>query len=178
MITSLAWVLPRPNKNKYWGGFPLHFESRLLDLLRLKRGNMILQPFGGYAELGIRLDINQAVGPDIIADAHHLPFRDNTFDLVLLDPPYSDKLAKDMYDGKPPKFKQYSKEAVRVTKEGGFIVMYHFLAMPAIRGTRTVYRIFIETRKWHRLRCVHIHKKDSYFAMGIKGQAIMELKEC
>jgi len=175
MITNLAWVLPRPNRNKYWGGFPLHFESRLLDLLKLTPGHMILQPFGGKAEYGIRLDMDMGVSPDIIADAHYLPFRDNTFDLVILDPPYSDKLAKDMYKAEPPKFKLYSKEAVRVLKNGGYLVMYHFLAMPSIRGTRIVYRIFMETRKWHRLRCVHIHKKDNCLAMGIRGQSIMEL---
>jgi len=175
MITNLAWVLPRPNKSKYIGSFPLYFESRLLDLLRLPNSAKILHPFGGKAEFGTRVDINPETEPDIIGDAHKLDmFADNTFDLVVLDPPYNEDYAERLYDTKKYgklKFKTYTQEAVRVCKEGGYVVMYHCLATPRIEGTRLIKRIFVETRVWHKLRCVHIHKKDTCSWMGNKGQS-------
>ena len=118
-IENYAWVLPRPNKNKYPGGFPLHFEIKLLRLLGIDpKIHKILHPFGGKAQYGIRVDINLEVNPDYIGDAHDLNmFQKETFDLVILDPPYSEEYNKKMYNqtGKL-KFKQYTKEAVRVLK--------------------------------------------------------------
>ena len=163
MIETIAWVLPRPNKSRYIGSFPLHFEKRLLRLLGLG-GGKILQPFGGKAEYGLRCDINSEVEPDIVCDAHTLPFRDNEFDLVILDPPYNEDYARRLYDtskfGKL-KFGKYTAEGVRVCKEGGYVVMYHFLATPRIPNTILVKRILMETRIWHKARIIHIHQKRS-----------------
>jgi len=53
--------------------------------------------------------------------------------------------------------------------------MFHVVATPGIPQTRLVKRIFIEHRLWHRLRCVHIHKKDTFAWKGNKGQAEMAL---
>ena len=33
MIPTECWVLPRPRKDYYVGGFPLHFEKKLWRLL-------------------------------------------------------------------------------------------------------------------------------------------------
>jgi len=163
MIPSEAWVLPRPGKSKYVGAFPLHFERKLLRELNIDHEkDKILHPFGGKAEFGTRCDINPEVEPDIVCDAHDLPFEDNTFDLVILDPPYSEDYAERLYNTKKHgklRFKKYTAEAVRVTKVGGFITMYHYLATPAIRDTILVKRILMETRVWHKARIIHIHQK-------------------
>lgn len=46
----------------------------------------------GLSKLGnVRLDLDENVKPDIIADAAKLPFADNSFDTVLCDPPYNGK---------------------------------------------------------------------------------------
>ena len=162
MIDSVAWVLPRPGKSKYIGSFPLHLERKLLNLLGFNENDhRILQPFGGKAEFGIRCDINPEVEPDIVCDAHNLPFQDNEFDLVILDPLYSTDYSKRLYGMGKLKFKTYTAEAVRVCKESGYVVMYHYLATPRIENTILVKRIFLETRMWHKLRCIHIHQKRS-----------------
>jgi 16S rRNA G966 N2-methylase RsmD len=168
MIENLAWVLPRPRKsNKYIGGFPLHFEKKLLNLLNIDpQIHKILHPFGGMAEYGIRVDICEEAKPEIVGDAHNLPLPDNTFDLVILDPPYNEDYAKRLYGTGKLKWKKYTAEAVRVCKEKGIVVVYHMLATPAIPNTVLVKRIFLETRVWHKLRCVHIHQKRSELWRG------------
>jgi len=183
MIESLAWVLPRPSKNKYPGGFPLHFEKKLLAELGLTEGDRILQPFGGGALYGVRVDLKTSITtstgktysfyPDVVADAHCLPFRDDWFDLVLLDPPYNDEQSERLYGTGHVKlsFKQYTAEAVRVARPGGYVVIYHWIAPPSLPGTKLVKRIFLETMVWHRLRCIHIYQKDGGEMVSITAKA-------
>jgi SAM-dependent methyltransferase len=85
-----------------------------------------LQPFGGRAELGIRCDLDPSLEPDHVCDAHDLPFPDESFDCVILDPPYSDEEARELYAANLPKLRPsvYTKEAVRVLKRGGWLVVY------------------------------------------------------
>lgn len=181
MIESLAWVLPRPRRsNKYIGSFPQHFEKKLIKLLNINpEKHKILHPFGGMAEIGERVDINSEVKPDYVGDAHKLDFiQDNTYDLIILDPPYNDEYSKRLYGTGKLKFKKYTSEAVKKLKEGGYLVMYHYLATPRIENTILVKRIFLETRVWHKLRCIHIHQKNiRFFEVSltvIKGQRIKE----
>ena len=87
MVENIAWVLPRPAKSRYRGAFPLHFEKKLLQLYDMPA--LVLQPFGGKAEYGLRCDINPEVVPDTVCDAHALPFADNSIDFLLVYPPYS-----------------------------------------------------------------------------------------
>jgi len=43
----------------------------------------------GYSDLGdCRVDINPDCKPDIIADIHYLPFKDLSFDTIIIDPPW------------------------------------------------------------------------------------------
>lgn len=180
MIETLAWVLPRPNPSKYIGSFPRHFERKLLNLLGISHSphglvkkTRILHPFGGMAEFGIRMDINRDLKPAVVGDAHHLPFKDKSFDIVILDPPYSEKYSERLYQTShiPLKFRKYTSEAVRVLKEEGYLVMYHYLACPSIKGTILVKRIFLENRVWHKLRCIHIHQK---FELKWKAKNLFE----
>ena len=53
-VPTETWVLPRPRKVRYKGGFPLHFEKKLWRLLG--EPVSVLHPFGGKAEIGVRVD--------------------------------------------------------------------------------------------------------------------------
>lgn len=164
MIRNIAWCLPRPRKDKYPGGFPLYFERRLLDLLLslgAPRDMKILHPFGGRAEYGLRVDVNTNAGPMVLADAHLLPFLGESFDVVILDPPYSDNHSWQLYKTGQLHFKKYSSEAVRVLKPQGFLVMYHIFSMPRPPGCRLRARLLVETRVNHLARVVHINQKDN-----------------
>jgi SAM-dependent methyltransferase len=157
-IRTLAWVLPRPG-SAYRGSFPKGFEEKLSKLLRLK-GKMVLQPFGGCSKLGIRIDLNKNVKPDIVADAHYLPIKNNIFDCVILDPPYSEEYSEKLFGIKQNlKLKVYLREAIRVLKPNGFLVFYHIYPIPCPKGLRWYARILIEHRMFHKLRWCGIWQK-------------------
>lgn len=169
-VPTLAWVLPRPKLDKYPGGFPLHFEKKLIKLLG--DPSPILHPFGGMAEYGLRVDLRVThpleaqfgskvkwKKPDIRADAHNLPFRDNLFGLVILDPPYSEDESRSLYGIGRLTYSRYVKEAVSVCKPGGFVVSYHVTITPRPEGTVYCGRILLATRVWHRLRACCIFRK-------------------
>lgn len=169
---NIAWVLPRPSKSKYAGSFPLHFEIKLLRLYDMPE--KILQPFGGMAEHGLRLDIKPEIVPDIVGDGHKLPFAANVFDFVLVDPPYSNEEAKQLYNTGTLSPKMYTREAVRVCKIGGYVALYHKLMLP--RPPQTIYdkRIFVGTRTWHLARICTVFRKYPC----IHGNTDSDCKEC
>jgi SAM-dependent methyltransferase len=155
------WYLPRPNGTKYRGSFPLHFEKRLFGMYHPAS---ILQPFGGKAEYGVCCDLNLEVSPDVLCDAHNLPFKDNSFDFVLCDPPYSTDLSGKLYKTGEVRDKQYIGEAFRVCKVGGHIGLYHWVMQPRPKGTRYDRVIVIITRIRHHARfCCIFQKVEALF---------------
>jgi predicted methyltransferase len=55
-------------------------------------------------------------------------------DLVILDPPYSDDEAQELYGTPKLKPAAYTREAVRVLREGGWLVVYGDKTWPALSG--------------------------------------------
>lgn len=69
--------------------WPEDVEHVLEDLLV----GISLHVCSGLSRIGTyRLDLAQATGPDIIANAARLPFCDGAIDTVLCDPPYNSRL--------------------------------------------------------------------------------------
>lgn len=65
------------------------FPRKVEKLLQAEcAGASVLHPFGGRSKFGVRMDIDPIVRPDVVADAWVPPFGPNSFDIVLLDPPY------------------------------------------------------------------------------------------
>ncbi len=57
-------------------------------LIVATQGKRVLQLFGGLATFGTRIDIDPRVRPHVIADAWLPPFAKDSFDVVIIDPPY------------------------------------------------------------------------------------------
>jgi SAM-dependent methyltransferase len=157
MIPTLVWTLPRPAKSRYKGAFPLFFEQNLVQLLGYPE--RILHPFGGMAEIGTRVDLQADLNPDVIADAHDLPFANGSFDLVVLDPPYSNEEAQTLYQ--TPKLRPgiFTKEAVRVLTEGGWLVVYGNREPRRPPCCNHTMRIVVVLRPGHRPRIAGVFQK-------------------
>jgi SAM-dependent methyltransferase len=157
MIPTLVWTLPRPAKSKYRGAFPRYFETNLIQLLGYPE--RILHPFGGMAETGIRVDLNETLKPDVVADAHDLPFEDESFDLVVLDPQYSDEEAAELYQTPKLRPAVYTREAVRVLREGGWVVVYTDREPARPPRCNHALRIVVVLRPHHRPRIAGVFQK-------------------
>jgi len=49
----------------------------------------VLNVCSGKSRLGdLLIDLDPTTNPDLVADCKHLPIRDNSFDTVMIDPPY------------------------------------------------------------------------------------------
>jgi hypothetical protein len=144
----------------YKGGFPLHFEKRLWRLLGKPEHALVLHPFGGASEIGIRCDIKPETNPDCVCDAHNLPFADESFQVVICDPPYSNEENKELYgnDGELH-FGQWASEASRVCKPNGFVVMYHDRWLPRPINCEYWMRIVVMVSQHHRGRICTIYQK-------------------
>src|SRR6185437_8164793 len=57
-------------------------------ILRETEGMTVLHLFGGRSKFGTRLDVDPVTRPDVIGDAWLPPFGKDSFDCVVLDPPY------------------------------------------------------------------------------------------
>jgi hypothetical protein len=65
------------------------FPAKVDRLLRKFVGERsALHLFGGKAQWGVRLDIDESVKPDFVGDAFNPPFERDEFDVVVMDPPY------------------------------------------------------------------------------------------
>lgn len=78
-------VLWCPNGRANGWSFPRAVERRLIDDTA---GATVLHLFGGRSRFGTRLDVDTIVKPDVIGDAWVPPFQRDSFDYVILDPPY------------------------------------------------------------------------------------------
>lgn len=158
MIPTETWVLPRPRPDCYVGSFPLHFEQKLWRLLG--KPEKVLHPFGGLSEIGDSVDLNATTTPTWVGDAHDLHWiADDTYDLTILDPPYSDEEAAWLYSTPRLRPGQFTAEAVRVTRVGGCVAVYHRQQPRRPDGTRLVRRIVVLTRTGHAPRVCFIFEK-------------------
>jgi len=176
-----AWSLHR-NSKSYSGSFPMGFMKRLDKFIGID-GKKILHVFGGIAPQGFNCDTND-IHKNISATFHfdarkEFPIKDNTYDVVLCDPPYDTEKIHSIYNPKKKKdirvkvhygkglyktefVKPYSfmKEAIRVCKPGGFIVVLHFLVYKQPEGAKRYAIIPIISGPNLRIRALNIFKKE------------------
>jgi len=148
------WFFHRPT-SKYFGAYPMGYEKRLL---KYYGGNLIIHSCCGTSKIGVGVDINREVKPTVIADAQHLPFRDNIADSVWIDPPYNEEYSKRYNCSYPSMFKILN-EAVRVCKPDKFICFLHLVFPFTPKGTETETKIAVGIGPSKRLRVLSIFRK-------------------
>ena len=164
---NIAWVLPRPS-SKYRGNMPLYCEEWLVNLASdiLERDEIsLVNLFCGMNELGLRVDINPDVNPDICCDAHEFSkyVEYDSADVILADPPYSNALCKKLYPDIRVrlKYKVWTAECEKVLSPGGILIVYHSHMMPNPNPKvfSVVKRVFIGTRVHHTPRVAVFYRK-------------------
>ena len=116
------------------GGYPIGFLEWTYKMMCCRNPEKVLHICSGSVSQGICLDIRKSVEPTIVGDAISLPFRESSFQYILIDPPYAESYAENLYGtGKNyPKPSRLVQEAGRVLKPDGKMGLLHFL-VPMIR---------------------------------------------
>ena len=93
---------------------------------------MVLHMFSGSMDWGDTTDIRPETGAKIVAPYDELPIPDETYDMVIADPPYNKGFSNEWttHAKHLPKPKRILIEAARVTKPGGIIAILHIISIP------------------------------------------------
>jgi len=113
-----------PSTNGYPGGFPRGFLKYLQELGYWGKKRCYLCAGGVKDPEAIRVDILSKTKPTHCEDARATSLPKNSFDVVIIDPPYTRELAEKLY--KTEKYyssiNQFAKEASRIVKRGGLVI--------------------------------------------------------
>lgn len=164
---NMAWFLPRPKRDHYKGGMPLHCEEWLIALakeLLNKPDIKLLNLFCGVNKHGFRVDIKPDVNPDLVADAHHFSrhLKGEKFDVILADPPYSNEEAQKLYGTPKLNYKKWTQECEKLLAPGGLLIVFHKYLMPNPNPLKfkVVKRVFVGFKVFHLLRIALFFKKS------------------
>jgi SAM-dependent methyltransferase len=120
-------------KVKLYGQYPPTFLKRVIALfpravnvLHAPSGSLVDLPFGHVTMDMYEDDVRK---PMFQGDCEAMPFAENTFDLVLSDPPYSEEDSRLYGCAKFPE-KKFMSECRRVLRPGGYLgfLAYHYPA--------------------------------------------------
>ena len=142
------------------GQYPKGFLDYLARVLGADRHRILHLCSGSLLPgEGIRVDRRAAAAPDVLADARRLPFADDSFDAVAIDPPYSVEYARDLYGTEYPLPSHLVAEASRVVRGDGRVSLLHFLvpASPPELEFETVYGV--TTGVGYRIRALTVWRK-------------------
>lgn len=119
-----------------FGMYPAALIPKLLPWLRCERSRILHVCSGGLPPgEGVRVDIRPEAKPDIIADGRSMPLADASVDAVLIDPPYSEHYARELYGTEYPRPSHLLREAARVVKPCGRIGIVHYIVPNPPDGT-------------------------------------------
>lgn len=111
-----------------YGMFPVGFIPKILPWLKCDRRDVLHVCSGGLPKgEGIRVDIRPEAKPDIVADGRALPLAESSVAAVLIDPPYSEHYARELYGTDYPRPAHLLAEASRVVRPNGRIGIVHYI---------------------------------------------------
>lgn len=152
-----------PDGFAVFGQFPYGF---LKDVVRMKLlGDVprqdILHVCSGTLSEHERwtVDIRPQARPAVIAKGQALPFLDATFPAVLIDPPYTEEYARNLYRSEFPRPSHLLKEAARVVKPGGRIGLLHIAVPPAPADCNFVTSFGVVPGPGFRIRAFTIYER-------------------
>ena len=143
-----------------FGMYPAAFIPRILPWLGCKRSEVLHVCSGGLPPgEGIRVDIRPEAKPDILADGRKLPLDDNSIAAALLDPPYTEFYARELYGTEYPRPAHLLKEASRVVRPNGRIGFVHYIVPNPPPGCSVVKVFGLSMGFGYPMRAVTIFEK-------------------
>jgi len=149
-----VWILAR-TKEHYYGAYPCGFYWRARALLP----GEICHLCSGKVKGDFTVDLNSAVEPDLVADARNTGLPAESFNAVLIDPPYTPEDAE-QYGFGYPEPKDLLAEAWRLIKPGGRVGLLHFIVpRKPHKDARLLAMIAVVTGFGNRMRVLTVFEK-------------------
>ena len=123
-------------QNKYLGAFPSGFMNWIKKMGWFGEKRCYLCSGKVDDSKAIRVDIKKECNPTHLEDARKTSLPDNSFDVVIIDPPYSLKLSEELYGTEKyySGINTFTKEAVRICKLNGLIITLSYEIPKRLRG--------------------------------------------
>ena len=121
MIRNFFWALG-PNVSHYPGAYPNGFLERCKSegFWGMRR----LHLCSGTVADGVTIDCKRELRPSILADLEiGIPCKDETFDAIFIDPPYSEEHAAGLYGVHLLSVPRLLTESARVVRRNGFVCL-------------------------------------------------------
>lgn len=159
-----------PDGFAVFGQFPDGFlrDVLRLELLGTRNRDEVLHVCSGT--LGPRerwtVDMRPAARPSVIARGESLPFLDGVFRAILIDPPYTEEYARNLYRSEFPRPSHLLREAARVVAPGGRIGLLHIAVPITPAGCDFVTSFGVVPGPGFRIRAFTVYQRlqDSLFA--------------
>ena len=111
-------------QGKCKGAFPKGFIKWIQEMQWWGEKRIYLCSGGIEDKDAVTVDIRPETNPSLLGDARDTKLPAESFDIVIIDPPYTKQLAKDYYgtDAVYSGVNSFTKEGERLCKKGGLIV--------------------------------------------------------
>ncbi len=155
-----------------FGMYPAALIGKVLPWLRVARSKLLHVCSGGLPRgEGIRVDVRHEARPDLVADGRSLPFPDGSIESALLDPPYSEHYARELYGVDYPLPSHLLKEAARVVRPGGRIGFVHYLVANPPPRCHHVKTFGLSMGFGYPMRAVTIYEREQDSLPGVEACA-------
>lgn len=113
-----------PMTNGYPGGFPIGFLKWVNEMGWVGQNRCYLCSGMVDDKVAVKVDVRREVKPTLLEDARKTSLKKNSFDWVMIDPPYNADIAKRFYGTERffSSINAFAEEAERICKPGGIIL--------------------------------------------------------
>lgn len=154
-------VLPEEMPSAVYGQYPRGLIAKMLPWLQCARHEILHVCSGSLPPgEGIRVDVREAAKPDILADGRKLPLVSGSIAGVMIDPPYSADYARSLYGVDYPRPSHLLREATRVVRPGGRIVLVHYITAKPVEGMTFLRAFGLSTGFDMPMRAVSVYERD------------------